>query len=240
MGRNLSAAGRADTLSASQPTKCRQLMSHTSTHTTAMQAARPSPNASSFFLSGVSPSSSAAAAIWAWIAPISVPMPVAVTIAVAAPETTAVAAKMVLVLSRMAAPGSSTASTSFAAATDSPVRDACSTRSVAVSRANKRASAGTRSPAVSRMTSPTTSSRAGTRARTPPRTTVATSGCMSLRAASAASALDSCQTPTTALRTRMATMTAGSTNARAPSSPPPSARARPKETAAAASRTCGA
>lgn len=73
----------------------------------------------------------------------------------------------------------------------------------------------------------------------PLRSTTACSDCMSLSASSAASALRSCQTPTTALMIRMARITNGSMYARSPSSALPSSKyAMAKEIIAATSRIC--
>jgi hypothetical protein len=77
------------------------------------------------------------------------------------------------------------------------------------------------------------------RTRAPSRRTVAVSDSESFRASRAASAFDSCHTPTMALRIKISRITAGSMNARMPSSLLPSSNsAKKKDMTAANSRTC--
>lgn len=75
--------------------------------------------------------------------------------------------------------------------------------------------------------------------RAPLRSTVAVSDKESFKASKAASAFDSCHTPTMALRIRMSKITAGSMNALMPSSALPSSKsAKQKDITAASSKTC--
>ena len=131
-----------------------------------------------------------------------------------------------------------TLSTRLSTATDSPVNDACSTRTVAVFNRITRQSAGTRSPVFSSTTSPGTNSRASSEPfHRPSLRHFACSLCISFSASSARSALLSCHTPTIAFSTKISAMTAGSAYAASPSSAPPSAYASASDTAAAASST---
>mmetsp|Transcript_20495 Transcript_20495/g.67107 ORF Transcript_20495/g.67107 Transcript_20495/m.67107 type:complete len:280 (+) Transcript_20495:236-1075(+) len=166
------------------------------------------------------------------IFPISVDAAVATTSALPAPYETVVPEKSMLCLAWISASASATGAVSFITGTDSPVRSAWSSRSVVDSRATSRESAGTRPPAATRMTSPGTSSEAAMTHNAPSRHTSASLGSYALSASMACSAFDSCHTPTTALSSKMRTMTSGSTRAcrRSPASSP---IARQNETAAA-------
>ncbi len=119
------------------------------------------------------------------ILPNSVAMPVATTAAFPRPYTTLVPAYAMLRRSPICA-AFSTAPVVFSAATDSPVSDASSTRRLIALRS--RASAGTRSPVLSWITSPGTSSRAGSVMTRPSRSTAAFGAAISLSLSSARSA----------------------------------------------------
>mmetsp|Transcript_32700 Transcript_32700/g.70118 ORF Transcript_32700/g.70118 Transcript_32700/m.70118 type:complete len:250 (+) Transcript_32700:2485-3234(+) len=195
-----------------------------------------SPKASIFCPSGVFSSSSLACCTLAWILPISVDMPVETTMHRPDPPETVVPEKSMLRLSAIRAL-TATGCVCFMTVSLSPVSDPSSVRMVVDLSVSRRTSAGILSPTATSTMSPGTSSDAGSRLSSPLRVTFAVHVCRFLSASSAFSALCSCQTPTTALMTRMSKMTNGSTNAGgAPSSESPSKNARTKERMAAPSR----
>mmetsp|Transcript_40615 Transcript_40615/g.129542 ORF Transcript_40615/g.129542 Transcript_40615/m.129542 type:complete len:246 (-) Transcript_40615:30-767(-) len=165
-------------------------------------------------------------------------MPMSLTMARHAPLATAVPAKSMVSLDWISQSSSMPGTSSdLFTATDSPVREACSRRRVAVLRCRTLMSAGTLSPTRSCTMSPGTSSFAGRSfTQVPFRRVLAESLCISLRASRALSALLSCQTPTTALMTRIRTMTRGSMYARMPPWPSSSMAARINEMPAARRR----
>ncbi len=123
------------------------------------------------------------------IFPSSVRMPIATTTARPRPETTCVPAKIMFV-----AWAGSTAALSFASRSRgavSPVIAASTTRMWWAS--TSRASAGTSSPSATRITSPGTSSSAGSDCSCPPRTTFTLRGNRRDSSRSACSAFASCQ-----------------------------------------------
>mmetsp|Transcript_44090 Transcript_44090/g.122179 ORF Transcript_44090/g.122179 Transcript_44090/m.122179 type:complete len:239 (-) Transcript_44090:129-845(-) len=200
----------------------------------AMTLASFSPKASIFCPSGVFSSSSAAACTLAWILPISDCMPVATMMPNAPPLDTAVPENIMFFLSWIRA-STATGSVCFITVSDSPVSAPSSVRTLVVLSLMIRMSAGTLSPTLTSTRSPGTSSEAGSSGlSSPSRYTLALHDCSSLSASSAFSALCSCQTPTTALRTRMSRMTKGSTNASTLS--PSSKKASTNESVAAPSR----
>mmetsp|Transcript_41878 Transcript_41878/g.75722 ORF Transcript_41878/g.75722 Transcript_41878/m.75722 type:complete len:219 (+) Transcript_41878:2679-3335(+) len=168
--------------------------------------------------------------------PISVDMPVPVTTPMHAPLATVVEAKSMLVLPWITQSSSVTGSDSLATLCDSPVSCDCSMRMVVVFSLMSLMSAGTLSPTLISVTSPGTTSTASICCQRPSRRTMALSGCSFFRASRAFSALDSCQTPTKALATRISRITSGSTYAVMPSSDWSSNQARKKETAAESKR----
>mmetsp|Transcript_25245 Transcript_25245/g.68623 ORF Transcript_25245/g.68623 Transcript_25245/m.68623 type:complete len:232 (-) Transcript_25245:240-935(-) len=183
-----------------------------------MTLASISPNSSSFFFKGVSSFSSDASWIWLWILPISVSMPMEATQPTQMPLEMAVPAKSMFSLACSSHSALGTGSVPFSTDTDSPVREACSARTVAVRSCRILRSAGTRSPTCSSTMSPGTNSLAGrSEIILPSLMTLACSPCSSFKASSAASDLLSCHTPTAAFRNRMSRMTKGSTYARRPS-----------------------
>mmetsp|Transcript_5621 Transcript_5621/g.9023 ORF Transcript_5621/g.9023 Transcript_5621/m.9023 type:complete len:254 (-) Transcript_5621:536-1297(-) len=210
------------------------LMPQTATQMMPITSVSWLPKSSSFCASGVFSASSLASCTPSWIFPISVLMPVAVTTAKAPPFVTMVPLKIMLALPWMGA-SASTGSVLLDTVTDSPVSEPSSTLNVVVFRPSNLASAGTLSPTRTKMTSPGTSSCAGSSpSHWPPRSAVATSGCSRFSASSESSALLLCHTPTIAFRMRMAKMTPGSMN-------PPSSPSRVASTAlitATTSRIC--
>lgn len=181
--------------------------------------------ARAFWPRGVFSSSSLASVTLAWILPISVRMPVAVTTPMAAPLEIVVPENIMLSLPWMRT-SFSTSSSCLSTVSLSPVSEPSSVLMVVVFSLMMRTSAGTLSPTRTSTTSPGTSSDDGTSGTsTPLRSTLVVVVCISLSASSAFSALCSCQTPTTALMTRMSMITKGSTKACRPSSPSPSKKA---------------
>mmetsp|Transcript_121644 Transcript_121644/g.326731 ORF Transcript_121644/g.326731 Transcript_121644/m.326731 type:complete len:201 (+) Transcript_121644:2563-3165(+) len=193
-------------------------MSHTSTHTTPMIFAKTLPNSSSFCWSGVCSSSSAASCTRDWMMPISVCMPVRQTTPMHAPLETVVEENSVLCLSWITeSPRAAMTLESLSTACDSPVSWDCSTFIEMVFSLTTRMSAGTLSPTLTSTMSPGTRSSALTFSHSPLRRQKASSGTSFFKASSAASALDSCQTPTMAFKIRIVRMTRGSTYATQPS-----------------------
>ena len=198
---------------------------HTAKQITPIITVSVSPNSSSFCPSGVFCSSLLASVTPFWILPISVSIPVRTTTAVPLPDVTMVPEKTTDRISCTGAPAAANPSSpgSFCTVTDSPVKDPSSTERVDVCKVNTRASADILSPTRKLITSPGTSSLASMPSiHWPSRSTVARLGCSFFSASKLPSADLDCQTPTAALRTRMARMTKGSTkdlSSPSPSSP---------------------
>mmetsp|Transcript_5514 Transcript_5514/g.18652 ORF Transcript_5514/g.18652 Transcript_5514/m.18652 type:complete len:242 (+) Transcript_5514:2814-3539(+) len=190
-------------------------MDRSHTHTQMAPISRVScwPKRSSLRARGVSCCSAAASCTPCWIRPISVRIPVLSTTATAAPEDTIVEAKSIPGCPAGGALASADGSVVLSTVTDSPVREASSTRMVVVRSSTMRQSAGTLSPVRHSITSPGTSSEAGrSSTHSPFRRHRAHTGVRRLRASTAPWADCCCQTPTTALSTRMERITAGSTH----------------------------
>mmetsp|Transcript_23059 Transcript_23059/g.50737 ORF Transcript_23059/g.50737 Transcript_23059/m.50737 type:complete len:201 (-) Transcript_23059:286-888(-) len=193
-------------------------MPHTKKQMTKITFARVSPNSSSFCCRGVLASSSEASDTAWLIPPITVRMPVLVTTPTHCPVVTCVCENSILCLSGMEAFFIVTTSGILPTLSASPVIAASSTRKVVVVTLITRTSAGTASPTLTSTMSPGTTSAASISFQSPLRSTMAFLDCIFFKASSAASALDSCQTPTIAFAVRIRRITSGSTYASQPSS----------------------
>ena len=162
--------------------------------------------------------------------PISVFIPVAVTTARPVPRVTPVPLNTMSVRSASAA-GSRKVVGSLSTGSLSPVSDASATESDAAR--TSRPSAPTASPSCNTITSPGTSSAAGTPRCRPSRTTVAVGAAIRCSAATASSAFRSCTKPRMPLATTMTAMTIVSNGT---SSAPSTSHAAKETTTAARSR----